>query len=213
MGWKDYVFDCFKKEEFYDFTPEEVINSNFVRFPTYDVFHHDVSVNNGPIASATLSLLFRPKVIVEMGVKIGWTSLLLSRLNPQAEVHGVDIAEYLDYKTETLTGLALVKHKVPNFQLHIMNSWDFDMKGKVDLCFIDADHEEEPVWKDSWRAWENRNRDGDWCIAWDDYHPTNQGVVKSVDKFVAEVGYKLQKAWSWYWIGTKEATEAELSKL
>jgi hypothetical protein len=79
------------------------------------------------------------------------------------------------------------------------------------LCFIDADHFLPAVEKDTWRAWDNRNVEGDWCIAWDDYHVNNQDVFNTVNEFVNKVGYPLQKIASWYWIGSKTMTENDLA--
>jgi len=182
------------------------------RFSCHAAFVYDTLVNYGCIASTTLSLLFKPQIIIEMGVKAGHTSLLLSKLNPDSEVHGVDITSVIDH-TSIPTGYVVLMNRPYNYHLHFMNSWEFEIPDKVGLCFIDADHDEISVWRDSWTAWNNRNVKGDWCIAWDDYHPDNPGVVKSVDKFCKEVGYKLQKAWSWYWIGTKTISEEELNKI
>jgi hypothetical protein len=91
------------------------------------------------------------------------------------------------------------------------NSWDFELPGQVDLCFIDADHFLPSVEKDTWRAWDNRNVEGNWCIAWDDYHVNNQDVFNTVNEFVNKVGYPLQKIASWYWIGSKTMTENDLA--
>lgn len=211
--WKKYIFECFEKENFVD-VPKDLREEHIdlTRFGTYDYFVWDTIERNGPIASATLSLFFKPKVIVEFGVKAGWTSLLLSGLNPHAIVYGVDIAEYID-STNIPIGYVCGLHKLKNFYLSKMTSWEFILPYQVDLCFIDGDHSYEAVIKDSWRAWNNRNVYSNWIIAWDDYHPTNEGVIRAVDEFTKEVGYELQKAWSWYWIGTKKATEFDLENI
>ena len=213
--WQKYVLNCFKKEEFFDVDLSgrtEADKAALRRYHSYNEFVIDTLERYGAIASAILSILFKPKVIVEMGVNIGWTSLLLSKLNPEAIVHGVDIAE--TYSDSLLpTGFAVQHHKVKNYKLHLMNSWDFSMPGQVDLCFIDADHFLPAVEKDTWRAWDNRNKEGDWCIAWDDYHVNNPDVFNTVNKFVEEVGYPLQKIASWFWIGNKTVSEEELSHI
>lgn len=215
MNWKEYALSCFKKEEFVDIDPDlaSVPGAPTWRFKTHDEFLIDTNQRNGCIAAASLSLLFRPKIVVEMGVNLGWTSLLLSRLNPAAEVHGVDayskmreVAGYPDLPV----GYVLALHKIKNYQLHIQNSWDF-IQPNVELCFIDADHSLPAVELDTRRAWENRNKDGDWCIAWDDYHINNIDVYNTVNKFVEEIGYPLQKIASWYWIGNKTISENDLA--
>lgn len=177
---------------------------------TYEELEHDTLVNNGAIAASTLSLLFKPKVVVEFGVDLGWTALLLSKLNPDAEVHGVDFRETTWFDRDFPIGYACQLHKVKNHTLHTMKCWDFDMTGKVDLCFVDGAHDYDGVLKDVHRAWTNRNKNGSWCIAFDDYHPSNAGLVKAIDEFVSLVGFKLQKMASWFWIGSIEMSEADL---
>jgi hypothetical protein len=115
--------------------------------------------------------------------------------------------------THVTVGYIPLAHKVNNLNLYIMNSWELKLPGQVDLCFIDADHFLPAVEKDTWTAWNNRNKDGDWCIAWDDYHPNNPDVKNTVDKFCAEVGYPLQKIASWHWIGSKTAHENDLRNI
>lgn len=212
--WQRYALHCFKPEEFYHMPLSYRYHPShyFSRFCSYDEFKLDTLERSGCIASACLSLLFKPETIVEFGVNAGWTSLLLCRLNPDAWVHGVDFVGRLPNQ-DFPTGMVPLLHNVPNYSLHIMNSWEFDMSGSVDLCFIDADHFIPNVEKDCWTAWENRNVDGDWCIAWDDYHPSNPDVLNTVDDFVKQVGYPLQKIGSWYWIGTKIIGENDLSDI
>jgi hypothetical protein len=154
-------------------------------------------------------------MIVEMGVNFGWTSLLLCRLNPGAEIHGVDLYPLLrdvPGYPDLPTGYILQLHNISNFQLHIMNSWELKI-ANVDLCFIDADHENKSVLNDSFTAWENRNEKGDWCIAWDDYHPSNKGVVDAINDFLKVVGYPLHKIGSWHWIGSKQVPEWNLENM
>ena len=213
--WQDYVLNkCFNESNYPEIPEKFRYHSNLKRFMTYDELWIDTIKRNGPIACVTLSLLFKPKIIVEFGVNLGWTSLLLSKLNPQAEVYGIDIRNTIFFDREFPIGYATIDiHKCENYTLHIMDSSKFDMENQVDFCFVDGDHEYEGVRKDCERAWKNRNKDGDWIIAFDDYHPSNEGVVKAVDEFVSAVGFKLQKAWSWYWIGTKEADEQMLNNI
>ncbi|MHA2265881.1 MAG: hypothetical protein ACXAEN_26105, partial [Candidatus Thorarchaeota archaeon] len=73
--WQEYVLSCFPKNEFYEVPKEWIVPGNAMhRFASYDALVHDTMKRNGPIAPACLSLLFRPKVIVEMGVHVGWTT-------------------------------------------------------------------------------------------------------------------------------------------
>ena len=211
-AWQKYLLDCFKKEEFYNL-PERVSSQPAMwRFATYDALVEDTMQRNGPIAAACLSILFKPKIIVEMGVHAGWTTLLLCKLNPQARVHAVDIRGRTDGTDVPICYVPLM-HGVPNLSLHIMKSWDFKVPGTIDLCFIDGDHFLPAVERDTWTAWENRNQNGDWCIAWDDYHPNNPDVKNTVDDFCKQVGYPLQKIASWYWIGSKTMSEEEIKRI
>lgn len=213
--WQRYVLSCFPKDEFYEF-PEYILRlSAMHRYSTYNKFVWDTITRNGCIASATLSLAFKPKVIVEMGIHGGFTTLLLCKLNPQARVHAVDRISILpDYEgvlyPRLPIGYAALINNVKNLTLHIKDSAEFYMPNQVDLCFVDGDHFKPGVEHDTWRAWENRNRSGDWCIAWDDYHPSNPDVKNTIDDFVKEVGYPLQKMVSWVWIGSKILSENEL---
>lgn len=214
--WQKHAIDCFKKEDFYEF-PDfmKEAHTDFQRYASYNEFVKDTLERCGCIAPATLSMLFKPKIVVEFGVKLGWTSLLLCRFNPKARIHGVDISGRMENGIFPYlpTGYAAFMNNCKNYSLHIMNSWDFEMTGQVDLCFIDADHFLPAVEKDTWRAWENRNRKGEWCIAWDDYHPNNPDVYNTVNDFVKEVNYPLQKIASWYWIGSKTISEEQLSNI
>lgn len=213
-SWQKYALHCFEWEDFVEVPPDiaSIPNAPTWRFATYKAFREDTLKRYGCIAATSLSLLFKPKLIVEMGVNFGWTSLLLCKFNPAAEVHGVDAFPYMrdiPGREDIPTGYAVFLHKVNNYTLHIKNSWEFSMPN-VELCFIDADHFLPAVELDTRRAWENRNKDGDWCIAWDDYHPNNPDVFNTVNMFAEEVGYPLQKIASWYWIGSKTISESDL---
>ncbi len=212
--WQKYAIDHFRAKPFFEVPPEflEWHDGALKRFCSLTEFEHDTLVRYGCIAATCLSILFKPKVIVEFGVKAGWTSLLLSRLNPQAEVHGVDLSGCIQ-DTPLPTGYGALMNNCQNYHLHLMNSYDFDLEGKVDLCFIDADHALPAVLLDTERAWKNRNEKGEWCIAWDDYHPNNRDVLDTVNKFVEIVRHPLQKIGSWYWIGSKTMSESELAHI
>lgn len=183
------------------------------RFADPAAYHDDVMLHFGPIASVCLSMAYRPKIIVEMGVLIGSTALILCKANPEARVHGVDVLRVVPEGSASQyrlpTGYLAIKNECDNLTLHVGNSWDFAMPGAVDLCFIDADHTGDAPYRDSLRAWENRNAKGNWCIAWDDYHESNPDVQNAVNRFVGEVGMELHKLASWYYIGTLPHSEVE----
>lgn len=207
--WQRFILDKIKREDYTNF-PESVSEQvSMWKYCTYDMVLSDVVNTGGCMCAALLSMLYRPKVIVEMGVHAGFTTMLFCELNPDAIVHGVDLhSRCSDNKMPT--GYAAMMQDVRNLRLHFMNSWEFDLSGKVDLCFVDANHSLPDVKLDTERAWENRNNDGEWCIAWDDYHPANPDVYNTVNGFCAKVGMPLNKINAWYYIGTKSMSEREL---
>lgn len=207
-AWMRYVINCFKREDFCELPEEIHRQSSMWKYATYDNLLSDTIHCNGSVMAATLSLLFKPKTIVEFGVHGGMTALLLCRLNPNARVHAVDVNSRMPDAMLPICTAAMM-NRVKNLSVHIMNSWEFDMYGKVDLCFIDGEHCGDAPWNDSLRAWGNRNADGHWCIAWDDYHVNNPDVYSAVNKFVEKVKMPLNKVGSWVWIGTKSQAELD----
>ena len=140
-NWQDYLLSkCFDKNNYPEVPSEVRYHPNLKRFMTYEELEIDTIQRNGAIAASTLSLLFKPKVVVEFGVNLGWTSLLLSKLNPEADVHGIDISETVWFDKDYPIGWACLLHEPKNYTLHIMDSSKFEMTGQVDLCFVDGDH-------------------------------------------------------------------------
>jgi hypothetical protein len=131
---------------------------------------------------AILSMLYQPKRITEMGTGWGIRTALLARLNPDAIVYSIELAEDMGGYSPGL----LAKH-IPNvkFVKGDSNIWEIP---EIDLCFIDADHSTESVLLDSKRAYLNRNVDN-WCIIWDDYSLST--VKEAVDRFVKTAGFTL----------------------
>ena len=206
-----YALEHVKPETFFEI-PEHFRSEHgggLERYATYERFAKDTLQHNGCMAACTLSMAFKPKVVVEFGVKFGWTSWLLCKFNPEARVYGVDNVGPV-HDSILPTGYVPFMHNCKNYSLSIMNSWEFSMPGQVDLCFVDADHFMPNVLKDCRTAWRNRNTSRDWCIAFDDYHPSNPDVVEGIDTLTKETGMELQKIGSWHWIGTKSYTEEEL---
>jgi hypothetical protein len=203
--WQEYLFDCFP-EAGHRLTPPYVADIPGIwRVKDWPHLASDTVACNGTQMAAKLSMAYRPKVIVEMGVHDGTTTLLLCKLNPGARVYGVDCRSRIhgdDSPQSVPVGFTAMMQCVNNLTLHIGNSWDFAMPGRVDLCFIDACHTGDAPWRDTLRAWENRNAGGEWCIAWDDYHPNNPDVVRAVDRMVAMSGMDLHQVGSWFYIGT-----------
>lgn len=204
--WQEYLLSKFPKDEYVDIPAWVVDLVNMWRHATWEKFISDTLDCNGTQMAALLSMAYKPKVIVEMGVDAGFTTLQFCKLNPDARVYGIDNRSQ-NSNTKLPIGFHVLMNNVSNLTLAIMNSWDFSMPGKVDLCFIDAEHCGEAPWKDTLRAWDNRNTLGDWCIAWDDYHPNNPDVFGAVNRFVTDVKMDLQQVGSWVFIGTIPATE------
>ena len=202
LPWQKYVLSCFTEQEYHNYPDHWRGLDGIWRFSTWGHLVDDTVRCFGTQMVALLSLTYRPKVIVEMGVHVGSTTMLLCKLNPQAQVHGVDISEVVPpYDLEV--GYAALLQEPSNLTIHRGDSREFVMPKMVDMCFIDADHLGTAPYEDSRRAWENRNFSGDWCIAWDDYHPNNPDVKGAVDRFTREVGCDLHTVGSWVYIGTK----------
>lgn len=207
--WQEYLLSRCPESSVKTMPEASRVQSAQWRFASWEAFRYDVVECFGPVAATCLSLAYQPKVIAEMGVFSGQTSFILCRANPEAQVHGVDCRTIM-HGTDLPIGYTATLHGVNNLTIHQGNSWDFSLPGQVDLCFIDADHTGDAPYLDSIRAWDNRNQDGDWCIAWDDYHENNPDVVRAVDQFVGEVGMELHKLMSWFYIGTKPHSEVEM---
>ncbi len=203
-SWQEYLFDCFP-ESTHSATPPYVHDIPGIwRAKDWPHLASDTVQCNGTQMAARLSILYKPRVVVEMGVHDGTTTLLLCKLNPQARVYGVDSRSRIHGENSLQSvpvGFTAMMQNVKNLTLHIGNSWEFSMPGKVDLCFIDADHCGDAPWKDTLRAWDNRNASGNWCIAWDDYHENNPDVKNAVDRFCREVNMELHQVGSWFYIG------------
>lgn len=132
---------------------------------------------------ALLSMLYKPKKIVEAGTGWGIRTALLARLNPEAMIYSIELAKDMGGYPP-----GLVARHLSNVTLIEGDSREYELSN-VELCFIDADHSTESVIADSRRAFTNRNVDN-WCIVWDDYPLST--VKDGVDAFVNEVGYPLQ---------------------
>lgn len=205
--WQQYVLDCFPESSHLP-TPTYVDGvQSLWRLKDWEHLASDTIACYGTQMVAKLSMVYRPKVIVEFGVRDGTTTLLLCKLNPNARVYGIDLYSRVScgpVDHHVPTGFTALMQNVNNLTLHIGNSWDFLAPGLVDLCFVDAEHCGDAPYKDTLRAWENRNSSGDWCIAWDDYHPNNPDVYSAVNRFVGDVGMELWWVGSWVYIGTKK---------
>jgi len=175
-----------------DSTPEMKALTSINEYIDYYCFTHSAYI------WTVLSMTYRPKIIVEFGTASGLRTRLLSILNPGSMVYTIDKSECAGFQDKP-TGF--VAKDCDNVKIVIQDSSSFDMPGEVDMCFIDADHSEESVYKDSLRAWDNRNINN-FCILWDDY--ILESVEKAVDRFVEErENYILYNKSNPVFIGTK----------
>jgi hypothetical protein len=210
MHWKERAIKCFDKKDFFN-VPENFRSEHGNTLQRWSTYYHLIN-DGGYKAAACLSFLFKPKVVVEFGVHFGWTSLLWCKFNPTARVHGVD---RYGHPNDTIlpTGYVPLMHDCKNYSLHIMNSYDFNLLRKVNLCYIDGWHFSPTVMLDNLRAWKNCNRKEEWCIVWDDYAPGSPDVVAAVDEFVTLKKQKLHDISGWKWIGSKDLKEEEIEAI
>lgn len=204
--WQRFVLNHFPESDFQS-VPDQVRRSGVWRCLTWQDLVSDTIYCQGTQMPAILSMAYKPATIVEMGVFAGTTTMLLCKLNPESRIYGID--NHSRFDDSLPIGYMAMMQDVRNLTLAFMPSWEFSLPGQVDLCFIDADHTGDAPYKDSVRAWENRNISGQWCIAWDDYHPNQPDVKNAVDRFVTEVNMPLQKLGSWVFIGTIPVSEMQ----
>jgi hypothetical protein len=147
-----------------------------------------------------ISMLCKPKVIVELGTAFGNRTDLIGRLNPDAKLYSVDILNPLPLNNMRVpTGYLARLNKTPFTFIH-GRSWETQIEEKVNLCFVDADHREDTVYKDSLWVWENRD-ENDWYIIWDDYPlPT---VERAVNRFCKEKKLTLGSIGGYKYVGSK----------
>jgi hypothetical protein len=80
--WQHFILDKIKREDFFDFSDSVSEKTSMWKYSTYDMLLSDI-VNTGGVMCATLlTMLYKPKVIVEMGVHAGFTTMLFCKLNP-----------------------------------------------------------------------------------------------------------------------------------
>jgi len=155
----------------------------------------------------SLSHFINPSVIIELGTSYGIGMVMLSNLNPKANLYTVDIKEKIKFFGNKIVPIGYLS-KLNNIKCEYIRgkSYEFVPPENFDLCFIDGDHTEEGVWKDSLWAWENKNKD--YVIIWHDYHlnhPDFIGLINSIKRFSKYIGkdvYKLKDS-STVWMTNK----------
>lgn len=95
---------------------------------------------------------YKPKRIVEIGVASGWTSAFLLKMaqkhHPDAELHGIDIAEKVYFDETKTVGSALLEtfpELAPFYKLHLgysaLDAGELLEDGfRADMVFIDGNH-------------------------------------------------------------------------
>lgn len=144
--------------------------------------------NYGAQVWTIISMVLKPAVVVELGTAFGIRTCMLGKLNPKATIYSTDNQKYQSLGANIEMGYLARLHNIP-FTFYCGNSWETKIDGKLNLCFIDADHSEEAVYKDSWWAWNNKDENS-YLICWDDY-PLDT-VKKGVDRFCREINIDLK---------------------
>ena len=132
-----------------------------------------------------LSAWCKPKIVAEFGSDKGIGTFILSRLNPDAEVHTIDNRDLVPMPpADQRVRAGFFALPCRNAYFHVGNSKNFAMS-HTDFCFIDGDHSEQGVWNDSLRAWINRNEGNRWVIVWHDYRNTEEmaGLRAAIFRF------------------------------
>ena len=151
-----------------------------------------------------LSDYIQPNIIVELGTSLGIGTFMLSILNPYATIYTVDNKDiqYLPGDIKVPTGYI---SRLNNVYCNYINGDSYKTKipREFHLCFIDADHSGENVWKDTLWAWDNKN--SRYAIIWHDYrieNPECRGLVEAVNKFstITDI-YKLEDSSTAWTIG------------
>lgn len=126
----------------------------------------------------------KPKKIVEIGTSLGIGTLLLTILNPDAQIVTIDnratipAGDGAEYPAGYLASINGSQH------VQIIGDSKDQTFSDVGLCFIDGDHSYEGVLEDSENAWSWKT--DKWAIVWHDYNVRHPGVLLAVDKFCSE---------------------------
>jgi predicted O-methyltransferase YrrM len=155
--------------------------------------------------SVLLSLLnsFRPKRVVEIGVQSGMTARVILEVCPFIESYvGIDVGP------DFVTALPFQMREKPRrvgekalkdsrFRAVVLNGGTKDLVENeslvgqtfpvpVDFVYVDADHSDEGISRDSELARRISHPGG--IVAWHDYSPRLPGVVRFIDEQNAERG-------------------------
>lgn len=149
---------------------------------------------------ALLTLRHKPEVIVEFGSALGIRTNLIAKLNPKATFHTVEIQNPYPASNYRLPPAYMAAINDLPILAHSCRSFDLNIAGNVNLCFIDADHSTESVVKDSEWAFAKKD-DGNWRIVWDDYPLLS--VREGVDSFCKNHGLTVSHEFGYASVGTE----------
>lgn len=165
-------------------------------FPGIDAFTASSRVIDGhpfelPLGERVLVQLIvrylQPKVIVEFGTFTGTTTALMAGAAPDGStVHTFDLPSAPGnivgsaFKNDAVASAKIVQHRADT------RTFDFDdLRGGVDLVYVDASHAYADVLIDSARALELIGDRG--VVLWDDYQAAQPGVVRAINEMGRDV--------------------------
>lgn len=141
--------------------------------------------------------VIKPEVIVELGTDKGMGTFMISKLCPDyKKFYSVDNRHKVSIPGDIWVESGYIaKKNLLNVEYIVGSSWETKINKRFNFCFIDANHNEEEVYKDSVWAWNNRDKNK-WLIVWHDYrvgNPEFEGLIRSVNRFSDEVGINVYK--------------------
>ena len=119
-------------------------------------------------------------------------TFLLDRLNPQAKIYTIDIADHAYMPSDKKVEIGFFS------KLNQCDILYFKVKPIVsaNLIFIDGDHSENAVWEDSLWAWKHINQSKRWTIIWHDARQGNEefrGLLMALNRFSDYTRKKIYK--------------------
>jgi caffeoyl-CoA O-methyltransferase len=83
-----------------------------------------------------LTKLKQPKLILELGTSAGFSTLILKKAAPKAEIQTIECVPYrIKLAKESFKGLNIILHE--DKIINVLNKWE----KKIDFLFLDADKE------------------------------------------------------------------------
>lgn len=203
-NWLNYFTSCVQETPFVPFTDFEGEDKNILSWRSKENYiewwAQPPGIINQPYRDdcfytrelTWLSEWCKPEIVIEIGTDKGMGTFLLDRLNPQAEIYTVDIADHAYMPGDQQVEIGFFS-KLNQCQVYYV-------KEKPDICpnliFVDGDHSETAVWEDSLWAWEHVNKLKRWAIVWHDARQDSEefmGLLRSINKFSDHIGKSIYK--------------------